>query len=84
MEKMDGQTLSYILLSLVTGKANVEAQVCNCLVDYTQHGGFKDITKRAPFVQFINRCKDASACLLYVMSKEEVCLCMNELMYSWN
>lgn len=61
----------------MTGKANVEAQVCNCLVDYTQRGGFKNLQKKAPLIQFIGRCKEASAALLYVMSREEVSVCLN-------
>ena len=69
---MDGQTLSYILVTIVRCKVNVEAQVCSVLIDYTKRGGFKNLNKRAPFVQFISMCKDASACLLYVMSPEEV------------
>lgn len=73
IENMDGQTLSYILVTIVKSKVNTEAQICSALIEYTKRGGFSNLNKRAPFIQFITLCKDASAALLYVMSPEEVC-----------
>lgn len=77
MENIDGQTLSYILVTILNNKVNVESQICECLIEYTKQGGFKNIEKRDAFVQFITLCKDASAMLLYVMSAEEVKLEMS-------
>lgn len=72
VENIDAQKLIYIVLSIITGKANVEEQVCGCLIDYAQRGGFKSIDNPDSLIAFISHCKEASAALLYVMSQEEV------------
>lgn len=72
VENIDAQKLVFIVLSIITKKKNVEKQVCGCLIDYAQRGGFKNIENPDALIAFISQCKEASAALLYVMSPEEV------------